>query len=79
VAALLGVGMAEALNKVTVRISRSAQLALVSFGIIFGAVLVYAARFGYSGKSVEFGFWSLLPLLASLAVVLIAVFVRLRT
>jgi hypothetical protein len=71
--------MAEALNRVTVPISRSIQLPLVFFGIILGVVLVYAARFGFAGKAVEFGFWSMLPLLASLAVVLIAVFVRLRT
>jgi uncharacterized membrane protein YeaQ/YmgE (transglycosylase-associated protein family) len=59
------------------RLSRAIQLPIVIVGALLSALIVFAAGWAINGP-VNLSFWSLLPAILGLAIVLICVFVRLR-
>lgn len=78
-AALLGLGIAEALNKVKVNLPRNKQLPLAILGLIFGATLATASRFLLAGNLNLLFSQASFPTIIPLLIVCLAVFFRLRT
>lgn len=77
-AALLGVGIAETLNKVVVRMSRASQLVLVLIGLAAGAVLGLGMRFVVQGQW-GMALMSVIPASISILVIILAILFRFRT
>lgn len=77
VAALLGVGLTEALNKFAFRVSRAIQRPLVLLGVAFGAATVFAAQWALKGHP-TIDLLANLPMMLCVAIVLITVAVRFR-
>lgn len=78
-AALLGLGIAEALNRLNVRLSRQQQLPFAIIGLIFGATLATASRFLIAGNLGLLFSQASVPTLIPLLIVCLAIFFRLRT
>jgi hypothetical protein len=78
-AALLGLGIAEALNRVNVQLSRNQQLPFAILGLIFGATLATASRLMIAGHLDALFSPASLPGVIPLIIVCLAIFFRLRT
>lgn len=78
VAALVGVAMAEALNRASIPQSRRALLPFAIFGVIFGAVLSNVTQSLISGHALSFGL-SLVPLPVELFIICLAIRFRFKT
>jgi hypothetical protein len=57
---------------------RAIQLPMVIGGVVSGALIVFGATWAISGH-MNLGFWSLLPAMLGLAIMVICLCVRLRT